>query len=448
MFILVLLINLCFTFNNSMLSNSDYFENNSSNNAKLNFSNSKIKLDNQILDKFIDEDKYIVGVGDIFLFNMITTNGVFTLEIIVSPTGDVLIPVVGKVKIKDKTLTEAYKIVINKCKEKYEDAYVYINLIKLRQFKVLVTGNSNYSGMHIVSSNNRVSDLVESLYTFTYLDTLLSKHLFDYPKNIMISKDIDLVRNDSIISINLFDYYYYGDNTHNPIIIEEDIINIKNTNKITILGEVVRPARLNNNENFSYNDIINLSGGIKSTGDLDKIKFLNFSGLSSYYTNEKNRILNIDPKYRSDTDESFLSARNKTMDGMIYISDNLKLDNFLNYQAKEGDVLIIPQKNNFIEVLGGVNNPGTYLYNTNKTVSDYIFSAGGYNENSKDIFILDVNTGSRIKVGRYFIPESGSIIFVEEKIGYKKWDRIKDIISISASISSVLLVLNNVLGGN
>ena len=46
------------------------------------------------------------------------------------------------------------------------------------------------------------------------------------------------------------------------------------------------------------------------------------------------------------------------------------------------------------------------------------------------------------------MPKPGDVIFGEEKIGYKRWDRVKDIISISASISSVLLVLNNVLGNN
>ncbi|OUT38920.1 MAG: hypothetical protein CBB66_04405 [bacterium TMED6] len=445
--VFLLTINFCLAFNTSNINQSDYYEQSGSS-SKLNFPITKTKSNNQILDKFIDEDSYLIGAGDVFLFNMITTNGVFTLEIIVSPTGDVLIPVVGKVNIKDKTLADAYILMIDKCKEKYEDAYVYINLIKLREFKVLVTGNSKYSGMHVMSSNNRVSDLIESLYTFTYLDTLLSKHLFDYPKNIMINKDIDLIRNDSIIAINLFDYYYYGDNSYNPILIEEDIINIKSTNKITVLGEVEKPTRVFNSKNMTYNDILNISGGIKSSGDLDKIKFLNYAGLSSYHTNEKNRILNIDPKYRSDTDESFLSARNKTMDGMIYISDNLKLEDFLNSETNEGDILIVPQKNNFIEVLGGINNPGTYLYTNNKTIGDYIESAGGLSENSKNIYMLDVNTGSRVKVGKYYIPESGSIIFVEEKIGYKRWDRIKDIISISASISSVLLVLNNVMGGN
>jgi len=131
---------------------------------------------------------------------------------------------------------------------------------------------------------------------------------------------------------------------------------------------------------------------------------------------------------------------------MVYISDNLKLEDFLNSESSEGDILIVPKKSNFIEVLGGVNNPGAYLFLDNKNVYDYILNAGGYNDLSKDIYVLDINSGSRIKVNKYFIPEPGSIIFVEEKIGYKKWERIKDIISISASISSVLLVLNNVLG--
>ena len=443
----VLLITLYFSFllsfNINDHSSADHYD--SKNNKLLSSTN---KIDNQILDRVIDENVYVVGVGDIFLFNMITTNGVITLELIVSPTGDVLIPIVGKVNLKGKILTQAYSLITEKCKEKYEDAFVYVNLIQLRQFKVLVTGNSEYAGMHIVSSNNRVSDLIESLYSFTYLDTILSQHLFDYPKNMMISKDVSIIRGDSVISVNLFDYYMSGNKSYNPILVEEDIVNIKNTNKITVLGEVMNPIRINKQNLMTYNDILSIAGGVSSSGDLDKIKFLNYSGISSYYANEKNRISNIDPKYRSDTDESFLSARNRTLDGMVYISDNLKLEDFLNSESSVGDILIIPKKSNFIEVLGGVNNPGTYLFLDNKNVYDYILNAGGYNELSKDIYVLDINSGSRIKVNKYFVPEPGSIIFVEEKIGYKRWDRIKDIISISASISSVLLVLNNVLGSN
>ena len=445
-FKILFLISVIFPFNIDNTQN-EYYENTNPNgfNKKMITSN---KFDSQIIDQHIDESTYIIGSGDVFLFNMITTNGVITLDLTVSPSGDVLIPIVGKVNLLAKTLLDSYQIINDKCKEKYEDAYVYVNLIKLRQFKVLVTGETIEAGMHIVTANNRVSDLFESIFTFSHIDTLLSYHIQDYPKNIMINKDITLIRDNKEIPVNLFDYYYNGKKENNPILLEQDIISLRNTNKITIIGAVEKQIRVQNQSNITYKDLINLSGINPTKGEMDKIKFLNSSSVSSLYLNEKNRISNIDPKYRSDTDESFLSARNKTLNGIIYINDKEKLANFLDQSPIDGDILIVPQKSNWVEILGGVQNPGTYLYEDNKQIYDYILNAGGYNNFSKDLFVLDVNSGTRKKINKFYIPNPGDIIFVEEKIGYKRWDRIKDIISISASISSVLLVLNNVLGSN
>ena len=445
-FKILFLISVIFPFNIDNTQN-EYYDNNNPNgfNKKMTTSN---KFDSQIIDQHIDESTYIIGSGDVFLFNMITTNGVITLDLTVSPSGDILIPIVGKVNLLGKTLLDSYQIINDKCKEKYEDAYVYVNLIKLRQFKVLVTGETTEAGMHIVTANNRVSDLFESIFTFSHIDTLLSYHIQDYPKNIMINKDITLIRDNKEIPVNLFDYYYNGKKENNPILLEQDIISLRNTNKITIIGAVEKQIRVQNQSNITYKDLINLSGINPTRGEMDKIKFLNSSSISSLYLNEKNRISNIDPKYRSDTDESFLSARNKTLNGIIYINDKEKLANFLDQSPIDGDILIVPQKSNWVEILGGVQNPGTYLYENNKQIYDYILNAGGYNNFSKDLFVLDVNSGTRKKINKFYIPNPGDIIFVEEKIGYKRWDRIKDIISISASISSVLLVLNNVLGSN
>ena len=401
--------------------------------------------DYDVLDGFIDEDNYIIGPGDVFLFNMITTNGVVNLELLVSPSGDVLIPVIGKVNLKGENLKNSYKIMKEKCKQKYEDAFVYINLIKLRRFKILVTGDSYKAGMLTITSESRVSDLIQSLNSFNYIDSLLMRHISNFPKNIMINQDVKLIRDNSEVPINLFDYYLNGEKKSNPKLIEGDIINISRTNKITVLGEVNRPIRIKKEQSMTYNDVLNKAGGITDLGDLNKIKFLNYRSISSYYNNESNRIASIDPIYRSDTDESYLNARNKTLDGMVYISDNIKLEDFLSSEISEGDILIIPQKNNFIEVLGGVNNPGTYLYNKDKIVYDYIINAGNYTKVAKDIYVLDINSGNRIKVDKSFIPQAGSIIFIEESIGYKKWDRIKDIIALVASITSSLLIVSNVI---
>ena len=394
-FKILFLISVIFPFNIDNTQN-EYYENTNPNgfNKKMITSN---KFDSQIIDQHIDESTYIIGSGDVFLFNMITTNGVITLDLTVSPSGDILIPIVGKVNLLGKTLLDSYQIINDKCKEKYEDAYVYVNLIKLRQFKVLVTGETTEAGMHIVTANNRVSDLFESIFTFSHIDTLLSYHIQDYPKNIMINKDITLIRDNKEIPVNLFDYYFNGKKENNPILLEQDIISLRNTNKITIIGAVEKQIRVQNQSNITYKDLINLSGINPTRGEMDKIKFLNSSSISSLYLNEKNRISNIDPKYRSDTDESFLSARNKTLNGIIYINDKEKLANFLDQSPIDGDILIVPQKSNWVEILGGVQNPGTYLYEDNKQIYDYILNAGGYNNFSKDLFVLDVNSGTRKK---------------------------------------------------
>ena len=445
-FKILLFITIIIPFNQIDGNKNDYFEQSSNLNTNKNMMPNNIE--SQIIDQHIDESNYMVGSGDVFLFNMITTNGVITLDLTVSPSGNVLIPIVGKVNLKGKTLAQSYDIIIEQCKVKYEDAYVYVNLVKLRQFKVLLTGNSSNAGMHIVTANSRVSDLFENIYTFSHIDTILSNHILDYPKNIIISKDISVIRGDKVIDVNLFDYYYYGNKKNNPILLEQDIVSIKNTNKLTVMGEVKKCIRVDNNSSYTYRDIIEMAGLKTLNSDLSNIKFLNSSSISSLYGKEKNRIANIDPKYRSDTDESYLSARSKTLNGIIYITNEEKLSNFLNQNPIDGDILIIPSINNWIEILGGVDNPGTYSFEQNKQVFDYILNAGGFSEASKDIYVLDVNSGTRKQINKYYIPRPGDIIFVEEKVGFKRWDRVKDIISISASISSVLLVLNNVVGNN
>ena len=93
----------------------------------------------QILHEFIDPNNYIVGPGDIFLFNMVISNRIINLELITSPTGDVLIPVVGTINVKGKILNDVYSMIIDKCRSKYEDAYIYVNLIKLIKFLLLAT---------------------------------------------------------------------------------------------------------------------------------------------------------------------------------------------------------------------------------------------------------------------------------------------------------------------
>ena len=57
-----------------------------------------------LLHDYIDIKNYTTGPGDIFLFNMVTSSRIVNLELIVSPSGTILIPIVGVLDVKGKTI--------------------------------------------------------------------------------------------------------------------------------------------------------------------------------------------------------------------------------------------------------------------------------------------------------------------------------------------------------
>ena len=413
----------------------------------------------QVLNSFIEEETYITGPGDVFLFNMIANSRIINLELVVSPSGDILIPVVGTVNVKNKNIKDVYKIIINKCNQKYEDAYVYINLIKLRNFKVLITGNIFNSGMYVVSSTDKVSDLIESMFesntvksnnlftnSISTTDSLLFSHLSNYPRNILFNKDVFLIRNDSIISVNLFDYYMFSKTNSNPILQEGDIINIKESNRVAILGEVNNPKRIKLENNLTYRKLIELAGGVNNTADKSSIKIVNYNSLFKSTKSEINRISKIDSRYRSDYDESFLSSRLRSDKGVLYINNYKNLQKFLDTNISKGDIIIIPHKVDYIEIIGGLSKPGTYKFNSSMNVNDYLILAGGFSEDAKNnnIYLIDNISGFKSKIKNSYIPKAGDVIFIEEKIGFKSWERLSESIKLGGTLSTMLLVFYNI----
>ena len=116
------------------------------------------------LDQTIEPDKYIVGPGDTFSFSMVTSSKVINQNIQVSPTGEIVIPLIGKIKVDKMVLSEALKSIERKCKSKISDSSVDITLIYMKDFKVLVTGSSNIpTGYRLVNSSTRLLDLFSEI---------------------------------------------------------------------------------------------------------------------------------------------------------------------------------------------------------------------------------------------------------------------------------------------
>ena len=61
------------------------------------------------MEKPINPEQYLVGPGDQFLVNVISSENIANYTLTVSPTGEILIPSVGIVQVNGQTLSNATK---------------------------------------------------------------------------------------------------------------------------------------------------------------------------------------------------------------------------------------------------------------------------------------------------------------------------------------------------
>ena len=89
---------------------------------------------------------------------------------------------------------------------------------------------------------------------------------------------------------------------------------------------------------------------------------------------------------------------------------------------KDGDIIYIPEKTDYILVAGEVYNQAAILFNTSKTVKDYINEVGGFTTKAakKDCYISKVNgkvVALRQSKGKFFNTalEPGDAIVIPSK---------------------------------
>ena len=117
-----------------------------------------------LIDKSISPKQYKVGPGDQIHINIISSNETFDYSIVISPTGELLIPSVGLINTNKLSLYELIKKIKNKIESWNSNAQVNVELEGVRKFKVLVTGQFDNAGYFIATPLTRVSDLFDNIF--------------------------------------------------------------------------------------------------------------------------------------------------------------------------------------------------------------------------------------------------------------------------------------------
>ena len=266
------------------------------------------------LENAIDPEEYQLGPGDRLRINI--SLGLYeeliskewSVEnidnfVTIGPTGKLIIPKIGPISVLGKTLGEVDREVNERIRKVYKSAEVSINLIRFRQFKVLVYGAVNKPKFVKMAPVSRLNEAINNAGGLQkYAD----------PERIV------LIRDGNSKNIFLKEFLLNGDLNNNPQLIERDIIyvpfkelekdNLKsfieyNNNRIIITGFIRGPKILKFLPGYKVKDYIAMSGGILDIGSNYRSKIIRANGEIIRFANnefvEPGDIIEVPESYSS-----------------------------------------------------------------------------------------------------------------------------------------------------
>ena len=247
--------------------------------------------------------------------------------------GTITIDGIGKINLAGLNFDQAVKVLNTEFENSYIGVNIVVNLGEVRDIKVLITGNSAYPGMYTISGNSNILQALNIAGGINENGSL---------------RDISVIRNGvEIDSIDLYEALIFGDTRKLKPLKSGDSINIKPVLNLVRAGSgFVNQALFELKENETFEDLLGFSGGL-----LRNVQSKNFSVVR--YVNSNFEKINM-------TREDLSSMTAKNLDTI-----SLNID-------KVGSV----------EVMGSVNNPGTYSISSNDRLSDVIIRAGGYTDSA------------------------------------------------------------------
>jgi protein involved in polysaccharide export with SLBB domain len=380
---------------------------------------------------------YVVGPGDkLFIDIYGQSENYYQSE--VSPDGDVILENIGPVNLSGLSLENARKRLLSRFKTIYtginnKTTFVNISVGIPRAVRVNIVGEVNLPGTYNFSAFNTVYNAIYVAGGITEKATL---------------REIKLYRNNKLVNtVDVYKFLNKGDGSSNIRLENNDLIVVgPYTNRVTIEGAVKIPGKFETKNDETLADLLSYSGGlsenafkksIKLTRIIDgelKIVDINSDQFEFFkpMTGDKFQVDQIIEKYNNRVIVSGAVYRPGTFsvyDGMsikdlvekagglksdvyyekAYVTRTnkdystttitLDLQNEMNkpsFLLKEEDILNILSLNdlsedNYVEIMGEINNPGVFPYSENLSVSDLILLAGGFKENA---------SSSRIEINR------------------------------------------------
>ncbi len=271
---------------------------------------------------------YIMGPGDEISIQIFgKENNEMVLP--VAREGHVVIPQLGPFSVAGLSFVDMKKLLTSRIKEKIIGVDVVIGMASLRSMRVFVLGDAYKPGPYTLSS---LSSITHALFAAGGISDIGSL------RNIQLKRAGKLVKR-----LDLYDLLIHGDSSNDILLQSGDVIFVNPVgSRVTVSGQVRRPAIYELAEGDDFNQVLSMAGGLLPTA------FASASVVERYNPNHLRSVMTLD---------------------LTQSDDLVKL-------AQSGDVIkIMHTADNFkesVQLMGAVTRAGNYQWQQGLRITDLI----------------------------------------------------------------------------
>ncbi|MBD3184573.1 hypothetical protein GF312_19990, partial [Candidatus Poribacteria bacterium] len=205
--------------------------------------------------------KYILSPGDRLTLHFWSDMEVDiqSIPLMVDSKGEVIIPKIGNISARGMTLAqfeEAARSLLSRVM--YKNLGLVVTLETLKSIQIFISGEAFRPGRYAVSN---VTSLFNALY------------MCGGPNDNGSLRDIKLLRNGETMAVDFYKYLMHGDSSQDFSLYAGDTIFIPRVGKTAMIsGEVKRPAVYELKDDEKLLDLIELAGGIRPSGLLQRVQ--------------------------------------------------------------------------------------------------------------------------------------------------------------------------------
>lgn len=291
---------------------------------------------------------------------------------------------------------------------------------------ITVSGEVNDQGIYEFKAGDRVCDLVGFGGGLTSVADTSCAQLVKFEPDGRSFKEI---------TIDLYDALYKNPDSPQYSLQESDRLYIRKKfdykilSDVTVYGEVKYPGQYAIAKNATtLSELVRMAGGFTGDENLDEARLVR-KGSFAERDMEYERIKEIEPFARTPEERDYINSYRRTFEGTIN-TNFVKLfrENDKNYDIvlQDGDVVYIPLKRDFVNVMGAVKEPGYVQVKEDEGLDYYIGKVGGYNwdASKRNTRIYKARASQKYKPGKKTKIEAGDTIHVPERGNF--WSYFKE----------------------